>query len=187
MVWIEAYISNLYFYAIYSIIVFISCTIIRDRKLFPARSSGLLLLLSSLPAFFSIYLFIRSLGSGYRYGNGTCGPEGCIYSQPLLFTIDNILFVLVFPLIVLTIILALLMVLSQIRWLKNDRLAFDGASILFAGSMLFVFSIIGGYIALNKLSMVFLAVTLLLLVKVQRYKSILWVISITYLYPIFFW
>ncbi len=167
--------------------VYIAAVIIRDRKLFQARSSGILVLLSSFQAFFGIYLFIRSLGNGYRYGGGTCGPEGCVYSQPLLFTIDDVLFILVFPLIVLTVILALLMVLSQIHGLKNDRATFDGAGILFAGSMLFVFSIIGGYPALNKLSMVFLAATLLLLVKVQRYKPILWVISITYLYPIFFW
>lgn len=58
---IGSYLSNIYSYLIYSIMVYISAVIIRDRKLFPARSSCILVLLSSLPAFFGIYLFIRSL------------------------------------------------------------------------------------------------------------------------------
>ncbi len=184
MVWIEADISNLYFYAIYSIIVFIACTIIRDRKLFPARSSGTLLLLSSLPAFFSIYLFIRSLGSGYRYGSGTCGPGGCTYIQPLIFTVDDILFVLMLPLMLLTTILALLMVLTEIPGLKTGSLVFDAAGMVFAGCMLFIFGIIGGYPGLRSMvTSLFLVITLLLLAKVQRYRYILCAVAITYLYP----
>ncbi len=188
MGWIEAYISNLYFYAIYSIIVFISCTIIRDRKLFPARSSGTLLLLSSLPAFFSIYLFIRSLGSGYRYGSGTCGPGGCTYIQPLIFTVDNILFVLMLPLMLLTTILALLMVLIEIRGLRKERIAFDGAGVVLAGCLLFVFSIIGGYPGLHNLATgIFFMMTLLLLAKVRHYRYILCTMVATYLYSLLLW
>lgn len=160
----------------------------RDRKLFPARSSGVLLLLSSLPAFFGGYLFIRSLAGGHRYGSGTCGPGGCIYTQPLLFTIDDILFVLMFPLVLLTALLALLIVLAQIPGLKNESMAFDGAGVVLAGSMLFVFSMIGGYPGLqNPVTGAFLMITLLLLATVRRYRHILCAVAITYLYPVLFW
>lgn len=182
------YLTDFYFYFVYLIVLYIFYAITRDRKLLPARSSGVLLLLSSLLAFFGSYLFIRSLVSGHRYGSGTCGPEGCVYSQPLLFTIDDILFVLTFPLMLLTAILALLMVLGQIQGIKNGRAEFDGAGVVLAGSMLFVFSIIGGYPGLqNLVTGMFLMITLLLLAKTRRYRYILCAVAITYLYPLLLW
>ncbi len=173
----SASLSDVYFYLVFMLMFCISAAIIRDRKLFPARSSGMLLLLSSLLAFFGGYLLIRSLAGGHRYGSGTCGPEGCTYSQPLLFTIDGILFMLLFPLLLFTALTALLMVLAEIRRPKTDRLMFDGAGIVLAGGLLFLFAILGGYPGLRILGPVFLIPTLVLLSKSQRYKSIFWAVS----------
>ncbi len=144
-----------------------------------------MLLLSSLPAFLGCYLFIRSVGSGFRYGIGTCGPEGCSYSLPLIFAIDEILFVLLLPLTIFTLFSALLLALGGI-W-QAERRAFDGACMILTGSLLFLFLIIGGYPALKILGPLFLAATLLLLVMNRHYRTVLSAVAIMYAYPILFW
>ncbi len=179
------YLSNLYLYLVFLAMLWISYTIFRDRKLFP-HSSGMLLLLSFLLAFFGCYLFIRSAGSGFRYGIGTCGPLGCTYSRPIIFVIDEILFVLLLPLTIFTLLFALLMVLAGIR--RAERRTLDGACMILAGSLLFLFLIIGGYPALKILGpFLFLMATLFLLLKNRHYRTILSAMAIMYLYPILFW
>ncbi|HEY9245898.1 MAG TPA: hypothetical protein VIO11_03530 [Candidatus Methanoperedens sp.] len=176
------YISNLYLYLGLSIMLWATYAISRDRKLFP-HSSGMLMLLSSLLAFFGFYLFIRSVGSGLRYGTGTCGPEGCTYAQPIIFALDEILFALLLPLVVFILISALLMVLMGRPGIQTS----GGACLVLAEGLLFLFLIIGGYPALKIFGPVFLVATLLLLVINRHYGTILSVMAVMYLYPILFW
>lgn len=182
--------SILYFYLIVLIILYTFCTIVRDRKMFPARSSGMLLLLSSILSFFGILMFIRSIGGDRGYGNVTCGPNGCTSTQILIFLIEyiqNILMSLLFPLLLFTTVAALLMMFAEIGRLKTERMAFDGASIIFAGSLLFLNLILGGNPALKIMSPAFLMVTLVLLMANRRYRHILVAAAASYIVPLLYW
>ncbi len=180
-------ISNIYFYLIYLIILFGFFTIVRDRKLFPPGSSRMLALLTSITAFFASYLFIRSLVDADRYGSGTCGPGGCAYDQPLIFFIDEILFILMLPLLLFTTASVLFIMLANIRDLKIEMFLFDGASIIFAGSLLFLNFILGGNPALKIMSPAFLMVTLVLLMANRRYRHILVAAAASYIVPLLYW
>jgi len=174
------YLSNVYFYLIYLIIVYIFITIVKNRKRFPKNSSIMLIILASLLAFFGTYLFIRSLGSGYRYGSGTCGPDGCIFTQPLIFTIDEILFQLLFPITLFTAIAALYLLIRK----DSDKTIFDGAGIIFAGSFLDIFSMLNGAVAIGIIGII---VTSFLIMKAQSYRNIYYAIIVMFLYAILFW
>lgn len=176
---IAYYLSNVYFYLIYLIIVYIFITIIKNRKQFPKNSSIMLLILSFLLAFFGTYLFIRSLGSGFRYGSGTCGPDGCISTQPLIFTIDDILFHLLFPITLFTAIAALYLLIRN-----SDKTIFDGAGIIFAGSFLDIFSMLNGAVPLGIIGIM---ATSFLTMKAQSFRNIYYAIIVMFLYPMLFW
>ncbi|MDD5616982.1 MAG: hypothetical protein PHH85_12375 [Candidatus Methanoperedens sp.] len=82
---------------------------------------------------------------------------------------------------------AFLMVLAEIPKLKTDRITFDGAGIIFAGSLMLLNIIIGGYPALNFVSPTFLVFTMVLLVMGPRYRYVLGAVALSYLYPILYW
>ena len=105
----------------------------------------------------------------------------------MLDSIQNILMSLLFPLLLFTTIAALLMVIAEIPKLKTDRIAFDGAGIIFAGSLVLLNLIIGGYPALNFVSPTFFVLTLVLLVMGKRYRYVLGAAALSYLYPILYW
>lgn len=178
---IAYYLSNVYFYLIYLIIIYIFITILRNRKQFPKNSSIMLLILSFLLAFFGTYLFIRSLGSGYRYGSGICGPDGCIFTQPWIFTIDDILFHLLFPIMLFTAISALYLL---IRKDSDKTTIFDGAGIIFAGSFLYIFSMLNGAVPPGIIGIM---ATSFLIMKARRYRNIYYAIIVMFLYPMLFW
>ncbi len=177
---LENVLINSYFYLIYVIILYIFSVIIKTRKQYPKYSSIMLLILSSLLAFFATYLFIRSLGSGYRYGSGHCVPDGCIFTQPVIFTIDEILFHLLFPMILLTAVASLFLILRS----RSEKSVFEGASIIFSGSFLFIFSMLGGIAPIGIIGII---TTLFLAWKTKKYLNIYYAIIIMYLYPILFW
>lgn len=108
-------ISEFYFYLICLLILYIFFIIVRDRKLFHPSSSVFQILLVSILAFFTSFLFFRSLGGDHHYGNVSCGPYGCINTEPLIFILDSIqntLMSLFFPLLLFTTAAALLMVIA---------------------------------------------------------------------------
>ena len=140
----------------------------------------MLLILSSLLAFFATYLFIRSLGSGYRYGSGHGGPDGCIFTQPLIFTIDDILFHLLFPMILLTTFASLFLIFRP----QSEKSILEGASIIFSGSFLFIFSMLGDVAPLGIIGII---TTLFLAWKtkksIYRYFTIIMFLG----FPVLFW
>jgi predicted membrane protein len=125
-------------------------------------------------------LFIKSLGSGYRYGSGQCEPDGCIFTQPVIFTIDDILFHLLFPMILLTAVASLFLILRP----RSEKSVIEGASILFSGSFLFIFSMLGG---IAPLGIIGIMATMFLVWKTKKYLNIYYAIIIMLLYPILFW
>ncbi len=183
-------VSEFYFYLICLIILYIFFITVRDRKLFQPGSSVFQILLASILAFFTSFLFIRFLWGEHRYGNIRCESYGCISTEPVVFVLDsiqNILMSLLFPLLLFTTIAALLMMIAEIPRLKTDRTTFDGAGIISAGSLMLLNLIIGGYPALNFVSPTFLVLTLVLLSTDQRYRYILGAAALSYLYPILYW
>lgn len=177
---VENFLSSSYFYLIYLIILYIFSVIIKTRKQIPKKSSIMLLILSFLLVFFGTYLFIRSLGSGYRYGSGHCGPDGCIFSQPVIFTIDNILFHLLFPMILLTTFASLFLILRP----QSEKSVLEGAGIIFSGSFLFIFSMLGD---ITPLGIIGIIATFFLVWKTKNYLNIYYAIIIMFLVPVLFW
>lgn len=179
MSFIDTVFSNSYFYLIYLIILYLFSVIIKTRKQYPDYSSRMLLILSFLLAFFATYLFIRSLGSGYRYGSGHCGLDGCFFTQPVIFTIDDILFHLLLPMIMLTAFASLVLILRP----QSEKRVFEGASIIFSGSLLFIFFMLG----IAPLGIIGIIATMFLARKIKIYLNICYAIIIMYLYPVLLW
>ena len=182
--------SEFYFNVICLIILYIFFITVRDRKLSHPCSWVFQILSITILVFFSSFLFLRSLGGEHQYGNVSCGTNGCINAEPFVLVFDsiqNILMSLLFPLLLFTTAAAFLMVLAEIPKLKTDRIGFDGAGIIFAGSLMFLNLLIGGYPALNFVSPIFLVLTLVLLVMCKRYRYVLGTVALSYLYPILYW
>jgi len=177
---VENFQGNYYFYLIYIIILYIFSVIIKTRKQYPEYFSRILLILSSLLVFFGTYLLIRSLGSGYRYGSGSCGTDCCIFIQPVIFTIDDILFHLLFPITVLITFASILLILNS----RSEKSVLEGAGILFSGSILFIFFVLGG---IAPLAIIGIFATLFLVWKTKKYLNIYYAIIIMFLFPALFW
>lgn len=171
---LTSYLPSIYYYLIFSVILGTFITIIKDRKLFPANSWSVLLLLSVIQVVLGSYLLIRSFGSGHSGGSGMVLPDGTVVAnpQPILYAIDDILFRLLFPLALFTVIGTLYLIFTEMPKLKAERRAFDAVGIILAGSLLFIFFLTG----LNELAgYVSFIATLLLLVVVKYYKVFLYI------------
>jgi hypothetical protein len=98
----------------------------------------------------------------------------------LVFTIDDILFRLTFPITLLTAIAALYLLIRP----GSDKKIFDGAGIIFMGSFLNIFYMLGGHAFPGIIGII---VTLILIAKSRNYRSIHYAIILMLLYTIFFW
>ncbi len=172
---LTTYLPSIYYYLIFSVILGTFFTIIKDRKLFPANSRGVLLLSSVIQVVLGSYLFIRSFGSGRSGGSGVVLPDGTFIAdpQPILYAIDDILFHLLFPLTLFTVIATLYLIFTEIPKLKAERRTFDASGIILAGSLLFIFFLTGLYETAGYVSFI---ATMLLLVVVKYYKVFLYII-----------